>query len=323
MFCDSWLLLGLCLGLCFQSGDTRSAHKVDNSIPETSNDRPIIGVLAQEIETSWAIPDKQSYIAASYVKFIEGAGARTVPIKINQPDVYYRNMFASINGLLIPGGSADLETSGYAKAGAKLYNMAIAANKKGDYFPIFGVCLGFELLSVLGAGDHLTACSSVGRALPLTFQPAAKSSRLYGNAPEEVLSTLASSASTANSHHWCLTPENFTTWRLDSFYDIAATSQDDNGLTFIASIEARNYPIWGLQFHPEKPLYEWNKKFIPHSYDVIDASQYFADFLVAQARRSGHTFSSQTQEDKYLIYNYQPIFTRNVTTGFEQCYFFD
>jgi len=81
MFCDSWLLLGLCLGLCFQSGDTRSAHKVDNSIPETSNDRPIIGVLAQEIETSWAIPDKQSYIAASYVKFIEGAGARTVPIK--------------------------------------------------------------------------------------------------------------------------------------------------------------------------------------------------------------------------------------------------
>ena len=28
-----------------------------------------------------AFPDKQSYIAASYVKYIESAGARVVPIK--------------------------------------------------------------------------------------------------------------------------------------------------------------------------------------------------------------------------------------------------
>lgn len=47
------------------------------------NDSPIIGVLAQEI--SWHLNKKwpgayTSYIAASYVKFVEGAGARAVPI---------------------------------------------------------------------------------------------------------------------------------------------------------------------------------------------------------------------------------------------------
>lgn len=47
------------------------------------NDAPIIGVLAQEI--SYALnqqwPGKyQSYIAASYIKFLEGSGARVVPI---------------------------------------------------------------------------------------------------------------------------------------------------------------------------------------------------------------------------------------------------
>lgn len=46
-------------------------------------DTPIIGILAQEI--AWHLdrhwPGKfESYIAASYVKFVEGGGARPVPI---------------------------------------------------------------------------------------------------------------------------------------------------------------------------------------------------------------------------------------------------
>uniref|UniRef100_A0A8D8AUJ8 folate gamma-glutamyl hydrolase n=3 Tax=Culex pipiens TaxID=7175 RepID=A0A8D8AUJ8_CULPI len=47
------------------------------------NEEPIIGVLAQEM--SYSLAEKyeenyESYIAASYVKFVEGAGARVVPI---------------------------------------------------------------------------------------------------------------------------------------------------------------------------------------------------------------------------------------------------
>ena len=53
-----------------------------------------------------------SYIAASYVKFVESGGARVVPILINQPDDYYGMMFASTNGLLIPGGAQDFDDSG-------------------------------------------------------------------------------------------------------------------------------------------------------------------------------------------------------------------
>lgn len=47
------------------------------------NDEPMIGVLSQEI--SYYLDGKypgeyNSYIAASYVKFVEGGGARVVPI---------------------------------------------------------------------------------------------------------------------------------------------------------------------------------------------------------------------------------------------------
>ena len=71
----------------------------------------------------------------------------------------------------MPGGSVSLQNSGYAKAGGLLYKLAIDANNRGDFFPVWGTCLGFELLLCLAAGkNYLTTCSSYDRALPLTFR---------------------------------------------------------------------------------------------------------------------------------------------------------
>lgn len=52
-------------------------------LDHSRNNAPIIGVLAQEmsyhLNTKWP-GVYSSYIAASYIKFIEGGGARAVPI---------------------------------------------------------------------------------------------------------------------------------------------------------------------------------------------------------------------------------------------------
>ena len=77
------------------------------------NQRPIIGVLAQECQPYFPLDIcNTSYIAASYVKYIESAGARVVPVMINQDEEYYRFIFNSTNGLFIPGGDASLVDSG-------------------------------------------------------------------------------------------------------------------------------------------------------------------------------------------------------------------
>lgn len=44
---------------------------------EELNLRPLIGIVSQGGEPA---PDASSYIAASYIKFVEAAGARAVPI---------------------------------------------------------------------------------------------------------------------------------------------------------------------------------------------------------------------------------------------------
>ncbi|XP_034088675.1 gamma-glutamyl hydrolase-like, partial [Gymnodraco acuticeps] len=129
-------------------------------------------VLAQE-----NIPDDQyahgfSYIAASYVKFLEGAGARVVPVRINRTEEEYAHIFNAINGLLLPGGDVNIQTSQYSRAAKIFYDLALKANDAGDYFPIWGTCQGFQQLSVLTANKNLlTITDTKAVALPLTLTP--------------------------------------------------------------------------------------------------------------------------------------------------------
>lgn len=56
---------------------------ISNKNSKLDNESPIIGILSQEV--SYALEQLYpgmygSFIAASYVKFVEGAGARVVPI---------------------------------------------------------------------------------------------------------------------------------------------------------------------------------------------------------------------------------------------------
>jgi GMP synthase-like glutamine amidotransferase len=68
---------------------------------------------------------------------------------------------------------------------------------------------------------------------------------------------------------------------LDRDWEVTATSKDKNGLEFVASFEHRQYPIYGVQFHPEKNAYEWKVSTNnPHSANAIAVGQYFANFFV-------------------------------------------
>lgn len=72
------------IALCGLSSAKIILEKTDDLLNAvTINEDPIIGVLSQEI--SFYLDGKypgefNSYIAASYVKFVEGGGARVIPI---------------------------------------------------------------------------------------------------------------------------------------------------------------------------------------------------------------------------------------------------
>ena len=79
----------------------------------------------------------RSYISAVYVKWIESAGGRAVPIRFYDSDQELRRLFKSVNALLFPGGLTWLWLdSPYVIAARKLYNMAVEANEAGEPFPV-------------------------------------------------------------------------------------------------------------------------------------------------------------------------------------------
>ncbi|XP_015267192.1 PREDICTED: gamma-glutamyl hydrolase [Gekko japonicus] len=294
------------------------------SLPEDiGNERPILGILAQETDKSFQ-KHGSSYIAASYVKFIESAGARVVPIRLNRSDEEYNKIFHSINGILYPGGGADLKTSEFSRVAKIFYDKALEANEKGDYFPIWGTCLGHQLLSYLTSGeDLLTWTNTDNFALPLNFTKVAKDSKMFANFPDDLLQEMASEPVTSNFHFWSLSVQNFSTNEiLRHFYKILTTNVHDNVL-FISTMEAYSYPLYGVQWHPEKNPFEWrNGTGIPHSRAAVKVTYYIADFLVNEARKSNHRFPSKKEETEALIYNFNPVFT-GTFSSFEQAYFFD
>ncbi|XP_054915372.1 gamma-glutamyl hydrolase [Poeciliopsis prolifica] len=284
------------------------------------NDKPIIGVLAQEVFSP--NPNQTAYIAASYVKFLEAAGARVVPVMINKTPEEYKTLFSSINGILYPGGGVSITSSGYQKAAKIFYDLAIEANKRGDYFPVWGTCLGFEQLMYLTSENtQLSHTNTSGVALPLNFTPEVKGSRMFEAFPPDLMSALSAEPLTENSHYWSLGTLTYNTNEdLKSFYKVLSTNTDGN-IEFVSTVEAYSYPVYGTQWHPEKNAFEWSRPYIPHSPSAVRTTFYTAHFFVNEARKNFHRFQSKEEENKALIYNYNPVHTGS-TSSFEQIYLF-
>lgn len=227
--------------------------------------------------------------------------------------------------VLFPGGAVNWNSNtGYAQVGRYVYEIANEINANGGYFPLWGTCLGFELLLRLGNNDTdpLTSCRANGIAQNLYLQ--SNTSRLLAQANPEIINILKTEKIAANFHHFCVTKEKFSKLGLNNDWRIIATNKDLYGLEFISATEHLRYPYYGVQFHPEKNIYEWvPSKAILHSVDAVKASQYFAQFFVGESSKNVNTFESISEANRFLIYNWSPMFVgRNETAGFMQAYQF-
>ncbi|CAH1987392.1 unnamed protein product [Acanthoscelides obtectus] len=293
-----------------------------------ASDTPIIGILSQEtyILRNYIGEFHHSFIVASYVKFLESAGARVIPVWIGKDDDYYRKVVNYTNGVLFPGGGTYFnETGGYGEAARKLYNLAKVVNDKGTYYPIFGVCLGLQVLPYAEKGDDIrTDCELKHVALPLKFAEDYEKSKMFSKAPDEVINILKTKNVTYNFHRFCLTEETLRGDKLLQEWKVTSTDKDINGIEFVSSMENSKYPFYGVQFHPEKNVFEFKAGVgIPHSVEAVKVTQYFANFFVEECRKNGNKFPDHNLEERTLIYNYQPIYTGMKGSAYEQTYVFE
>ncbi|PFH36463.1 gamma-glutamyl hydrolase [Besnoitia besnoiti] len=128
-----------------------------------------------------------SYVSASYVKFIGASGSKAVPVPAFASDAEYRELFEALDGLILPGGEAAINepSAAYYRAARLFLDWAKEANDSGRYFPVFGICLGFEAMLIWGSGgrfDYFTTDDyrNLDRSRRLTLLPGALEARFFG-----------------------------------------------------------------------------------------------------------------------------------------------
>lgn len=277
----------------------------------SKNDSPIIGVFAQPSHSnSDSCGANCEYIAASYVKFIESAGGRVVPISYYSSTETIDKYINSLNGWFFPGGAAMVPSSALY-----LYDRIIKRNEAGEFTPLWGTCLGFEW--ILCAASKNTSVLDRGLdswnlSLPLAFTKKSAQSSLFAKAPRNVLETLVRLNITFNNHLAGILVDHFYgTEELVEEYNVLSVNKDRRGATFVSAIESKKHPVYGVQWHPEKNMFEWavtsDGQFfeaIDHSLEAVLASQYFANFFVNKCRHNHNRFESVAEQQAALIYNY-------------------
>ena len=114
----------------------------------------------------------------------------------------------------------------------------------------------FQQLLILAANstsvlDHPFDSEDLTLALKLTS--AVDQSKLFKAMPENLKTIGTKEKVSYNNHGSGMTPKRFESiQKLVDFYNVLSTNEDKKGTSFISTIEAKKYPIYGVQWHPEK-----------------------------------------------------------------------
>jgi len=300
---------------------------VASSLPDTYKG-PVIGILSQKTNGKMSRLG-HSYIAASYVKYIEGAGAQVYPVLDSWSKEKLNETLHSLNGMLLPGGAQLFPNSKFYEASAYIYNWVVDRNKNGVHFPLWGTCLGFEAILTVQANltkDIRFGCSA---HMPnnLTIEDGAQDSRLLSNIDSKLYEAIQSEKIVYNAHSFCIDPDIITKEEepLHSSFNLLATNWDAHGRKYIALVEHKKHPIYASQFHPEKNGFEWSVYVeVPHTHNAIFFMQYLANFLVGEAAQNENEFGDAKEWYSTNINNFSPVYTLSkINSTLESCYFFN
>jgi len=288
---------------------------------KAENKRPIIGVLDQDFVDG----SKRTFIAASYVRWVECAGARVVPLFYEQwGENEMLSMLKNLNGVLLPGGGVSM-TGRYYDMLQVIFNFAKQMNDNGIYYPIWGSCLGSRELLCLVANDTsiIDTLDNMDMNLALELTSAADKSKLFGNMPDDLKKMAINEELNYNTNPYALTPKHFNNIpKLVDFFDVLSTNDDRGGFSYITFFEAKNYPFYGTQFHPEKIQFEWaTNQVVDHGTDAVAYNFWLANFFVSECRKNDNCFADEDSEKKALIYQYDTTYTGD-TTRFLVSYLF-
>lgn len=294
----------------------------------------IVGILSIPTTASASL-GATSYIPQSYVKWIEMQGARVVPIQYDLPPQMMNVILNQIDGVLFIGGAIErnvIEKNHYKYLASMRYITAkiIEQNMNGNHFPIFSICLGFELLPIVAMDSNISRQSDafLNNNKISDFTHIGGSTMKFTNLTKEEEQLMV----TKPLHHEFTTKDKFDFANGNNIYNYhnksflmdekymkeyeeflkVVTYTEHKGKKYVSMYQFKSLPFYGVQFHPEKVLYEFIKEGIPKSQDAIRLSQKLCGIFIRECQKNYnlHVFGV-SNDANFFIENYDLLSREN------------
>ena len=253
-------------------------------------------------------------IPSTYIKFLESKNIKFMPIFFNntKKKVYLEQM-DFLDGILMTGGTIKVKyltkgtldyryinenpefTYPYLIMTDEILKKAKEINDSGRVFLIYGVCHSFYSIieSEVKRKLYQPKISNNMFLKPIFFNFVGdynKGSQLKEFLGEKNVKKFETGNNAFFFHNYGVVLGDFVTNEklINNYYPVAIFKMDETKMPyrFIAAIEHKRYPIFALQFHPEKILYETSPTMkITQTDENVKMSKLFADFIYMQLEK--------------------------------------
>lgn len=224
--------------------------------------RPVkIGILTAPMPIGHRVR-AESYLDRDYVDWVEMSGANAVIIPYNTPKL--SAFLKRVHGVVLVGGAiencATHDARQYAtliSAVQRTFEYAVSENKQNHHFTLWGTCLGFYLLAMMGEHlksgffrrDHIQPEHKYEQG-PLVFTG---KSRLRALFPRALQAKIARAPVATHMHTYGFEVTAPHVLRMMDYLTVVSTDASDTGGEFVNMFEYTKFPFYGTQWHPEKP----------------------------------------------------------------------
>jgi gamma-glutamyl hydrolase len=214
-------------------------------------------------------------IIENYIRWIKDAGATPIiiPYSITKTDLI--KQMDKLQGVIWTGGAIETERYSenqritYLTTLQRCFLIAKDCNDHGRYFPIWGSCLGFETLVLMGEDVPLSKFFTRVQIHERT----GRDTITFLSSPSRIKQFFPLKLRNAMARIPCATHHHKLGFDITPLPHMRFVSVDSG---FINIIEYVDYPFYGVQFHPERP-------FSPFSEEI---SRQFGQFLIKECQKN-------------------------------------